>query len=366
MCYPKPGPRCSHHAEERLTKALTRLKTVTEDYQEEQHKLIQLHADDAAYTFTEEDLPRRTIQRVKTAQMRVLSSYRMLDATPEGKKELESLFSEAQANLTQRISELKEWEDKNNLTTTDSKNADEKWVELNSERISAYSILSRLRNRHSEAIAYRDFCLQEYNFEQTRHRLFSDLRKHAEQGALPKYILSGNKMKSLNEQRVGAKIAEHFYQKLPVFSQAPSSFPLSVGEEERSTHYVELSQGRQAKIENKSVIMETGDTVTVHHVSEVYIRDPQGEEGTRKGYGVSLKGKPAVFSLKGKTYPDVETAQKDLADNRVKTSYLLADRAVFALLAQIDGQRLKKLHSMVQDKYEERKSSLVNTAALSS
>lgn len=62
----------------------------------------------------------------------------------------------------------------------------------------------------------------------------------------------------------------------------------------------------------------------------------------------------------------METAQKDLADNRVKTSYLLADRAVFALLAQIDGQRLKKLHSMVQDKYEERKSSLVNSAALSS
>lgn len=363
MCYPKPGPRCSRHAEERLNKALARLHTVTEDYAEARAGVKELHSDEVGYVFTEKDLPTRTVQRVKTAQTRVVSSYRMLDGTPEGKKHLESLFADAQTRLSDILAELKHYPEE------DAHEGNEEWVKLNVEKISARSVLSRLRDRHTQAIAYREFCLQEYRYEQTRNRLFGDLKKHAERGDVQKYARSADLMRELNEKRVGTQIAENFYQQLPVFSQAKSSFPMSVGDEERSTHYVELSQGGKARIENRSFIMETGDTVTVHHTSEIHIKNPKGPEGTRKGYGSSLKGRPATFSVQGNSYPTAEEAQRDLAENRLKNSYYLTNRAVFGLLAQIDGQRMKGLHSLMMENYEQVKAhreSLVNTEALNS
>lgn len=368
MCYPKPGPRCSHHANERLKKALIRLETVEADYNEALEKLNALHQNETGYTATEEQLPKRTVNRVKVARTRVLSCHRMLDATPEGKQDLEKTYGQTLTEVNELINELKDYEKRENLTTDDEKQNDEHWTLLNEERMSAFSIYNRLKNRHAKAVEYREFCLTEYTREQQRIRLFKELQKHAEKGDIKKYAAAQDKLKKLNEKRVDAPIAELFYRSLPAFSQEESTFPLSQGLEERSTHALELSQGGKVSVENVSMILKADEGYSVHHVSEiVFHNEPKGDERTRRGYGSSLKNKKASFTVKGKTYATVEEAQEDLEKNRLKNSYFLTNRAVYSLLAQIDGARLKELHKEVQENYPEykaRKEALLNKSAL--
>lgn len=368
MCYPKPGPRCSHHAQERLKKALERLSVVTHDYEEAMNDLEELHRDETGYKATDDQLPKRTVNRVKVAQTRVLSCHRMLDATPDGKQSLEKSYSQALSTVNEYISQMREIESIDNLKTDSEKQEHEEWARLNEERMSAFSIYTRLRKRHAKAVEYREFCLQEYRNEQQRSRLFKELKKHAEKGDIGKYATAQEKLKKLNEKRIKAPVAEFFYRSIPLFSQVPTSFPLAVGDEEHSTHYVELSQGGKVNIENKSMILKDGDVYTVHHMSEVvFCNNPQGDERTRKGYGSSLKGKRASFVVKGKTYESEEDAAEDLKTNRLQNSYLLVNKTVYSLLAQIDGEKLKELHKEVQTNYPEykaKKDALFNRSAL--
>lgn len=369
MCYPKPGPRCSHHAQERLKKALTRLSSVTSDYNEAADNLRDLHANEKGWEFSEDQLPKRTVGRVKTAQTRVLSCHRMLDATPEGKQSLEKAYGQALTTVNGIITEMRDLEAREMLDTDEAKSAHAEWSQLNEDRMSAFSIYTRLKNRHKKALDYREFCLQEYNREQQRARHYKEMQRHSLTGDIGKYAKAQDKMKKLNEERSKAPVAEYFYRVLPTFSQTSASFPLSVGQEERSTHYLELSQGGKVTVENKSMILETGDSYTVHHMSEIsFLNNPQGDEGTRRGYGSSLKGKAAVFNTQGKQYSTQEAAMEDLEKNRLQNSYLLTNKTVYSLLAQIDGNRLKELHAEVQANYpayKERKDALFNRGALS-
>lgn len=298
MCQPKPGPRCSNHAQIKLDKAQEALDTLN------RKELLDVPAD--KYEKVSADLNKRK----EKAREDLRIAQHEYDSSPVGIERLEERTDALRKAVLELVgdgddagevgelaADLKDTYGKSEAEMDGSSlKADSRWQDMERRRRALYTAYFQTNNRYLNAVENREYAQQELKAETKRKNLLVGSKYYVEtkdvEGMDRVRVTSQNDY----DNRFDPDAAERQSWKPPVRTTTPADEPdaLEGSEQQEEEYNVEMSQGGKARITVKTypVRYRGGYAIKSQAYITVTPEKAEADPATRKGFGNALNGEP--------------------------------------------------------------------------